>query len=133
MALLCPDPILRFEDNNGNALAGGFLYTYQAGTSTPEASYTDSTGGTPNTNPVVLNSRGEANVWLTPGQSYKFILKDSLGSTIWTVDNVNPTQSSGTVNTLTAIAGTNSITATCLGINAYAKDQIFAGNMSCFY
>jgi hypothetical protein len=81
-------PKLQFFDNDGNPLVGGKLYTYAAGTTTPLATYTDSTGATPNTNPVILDSRGEANVWLA-AQSYKFVLKTSTDSTIWTVDNVS--------------------------------------------
>ncbi len=81
-------PKLQFFDNDGNPLVGGKLYTYAAGTTTPLATYTDSTGATPNTNPIILDSRGEANVWLT-AQSYKFVLKTSTDSTIWTVDNVS--------------------------------------------
>lgn len=87
-ALLAPDPMFRAYDNNNNPLAGGQLYTYQAGTTTPAATYTDSTGNTPNSNPVVLNARGEAPVWLSPTQAYKVVLKDSNGNTIWTVDQV---------------------------------------------
>lgn len=86
--LLAPLPVQRFFDNNNNPLAGGFLYTYQAGTTIPSATFTDSTGSTPNTNPIALNARGEASVWLTPGQSYKFILQDASGNTIWTSDNL---------------------------------------------
>lgn len=80
--------VQRFVDNNGNALAGGQLYTYQAGTSTLQPTYTDSTGLTANTNPIVLNARGEANIWVTSGQAYKFALYDSLSNLIWTVDNI---------------------------------------------
>ncbi len=58
-----------------------------AGTTTPLATYTDSTGLTPNANPVILDANGEANVWMTDG-SYKFVLLDSLGVPQWTVDNV---------------------------------------------
>lgn len=72
----------------GAPLAGGKLHTYAAGTSTPLATYTDSTGGTPNANPVILNSRGEADVWLTEGSGYKLTLTDSADVTVWTVDNV---------------------------------------------
>jgi hypothetical protein len=86
---LSPLLIQRFVDNNGNALVGGLLYTYAAGTTTPQATYTDSTGSTNNPNPVVANSRGEANVWLNPALSYKFILTDQYGNQIWTEDNVS--------------------------------------------
>jgi hypothetical protein len=81
-------PKLQFFDNNGNPLVGGKLYTYAAGTTTPLATYTDSTGVTPNTNPIILDSRGEANVWLDATQ-YKFELKTSADALIWTVDNIS--------------------------------------------
>lgn len=87
--LLSPLPVQRFYDNNNNPLVGGQLFSYVAGTSTPQATYTDSTGGTANTNPVILNSRGEANVWIIPGQAYKFVLEDSLNNVIWTTDQVS--------------------------------------------
>jgi hypothetical protein len=75
-------------DNSGNLAVGGQLYTYAAGTSTPLASYTDSTGSTPNANPVIMNSRGEASVWLTPNTAYKLVAYDSLGNLLWTQDQV---------------------------------------------
>lgn len=78
----------KFFDNNGIPLASGTVSTFIAGTSTPTATYTDSTGGTPNANPIVLNARGECDIWLLPNTGYKFVLKDSLGNTIWTEDNV---------------------------------------------
>jgi hypothetical protein len=64
------------------------LYTYIAGTTTLQATYTDSTATTANTNPIILDSRGEANVWLG-GAIYKFVLKDADGALIWTVDNIS--------------------------------------------
>jgi hypothetical protein len=64
------------------------LYTYIAGTTTPQTTYTDSTATTANTNPIVLDSRGEANVWLG-GAIYKFVLKDADDALIWTVDNIS--------------------------------------------
>ena len=85
---LAPTPKLQFFDLNGAPLSGGLLYTYAAGTTTPLASYTDSTGNFANTNPIVLDSRGEANVWLE-GAIYKFALYTSVGVLIWTVDNIN--------------------------------------------
>lgn len=83
-------PVLRqrFFDSDGAPLAGGKVYSYQAGTTTPQATYTDQTGVTPNTNPVILDADGYADIWLNPALSYKFVLKDALGALIWTVDNV---------------------------------------------
>jgi hypothetical protein len=88
MSTLAPTPKLQFFDANGAPLVGGKLYTYAAGTTTPLASYTDSTGNTANTNPIILDSRGEANVWLGAAV-YKFALYDSTNVLIWTVDNIN--------------------------------------------
>jgi hypothetical protein len=87
---LAPTPKLQFFDANGAPLVGGKLYTYAAGTTTPLASYTDSTGNTANTNPIILDSRGEANVWLS-GAIYKFALYSATNVLIWTVDNINGT------------------------------------------
>lgn len=91
--ILSPLPVQKFFDNNGNPLVGGLLFTYQAGTTTPIATYQDSGGGSPNTNPVVLNFRGEANVWLDISATYKFVLSPSTDTDpptnpIWTVDNI---------------------------------------------
>ena len=85
---LSPTPKLQFFDANGAPLAGGLLYTYEAGSTTPLTSYTDSTGVSANTNPIVLDSRGEANVWLGAA-IYKFALYTSAGVLIWTVDNIS--------------------------------------------
>jgi len=87
MAVVTPTAKTQFIDAAGAPLAGGKLYTYAAGTTTPQASYTDSTGATANSNPVILDSRGEANVWL--GEAvYKFKLTDANDVEIWTVDYI---------------------------------------------
>jgi hypothetical protein len=84
-------PLLRqrFFDSNGNPLSGGKLYTYVSGTTTPQATYTDQSGGTPNANPVILDSSGAANVWLDPSLTYKFVLKDSSDVVQFTSDAVS--------------------------------------------
>lgn len=80
----------QFFDNNGIPLSGGLIYTYQAGSSTPLATYTDVNGTTANTNPIVLDASGRlANeVWLTYGYYYKFVLKTSAATTLGTYDNL---------------------------------------------
>jgi hypothetical protein len=88
MAALFPAPFSVYFDDNGNPLAGGLVYTYVAGTTTPLATYTDSGGGTPNANPVVLDSAGRANIWYDGSKLYKIVLKSSAGATIRTSDNV---------------------------------------------
>ena len=80
----------QFFDNNGVPLSGGLLYTYQAGSSTPLATYTDINGTIANPNPIVLNSSGRLNdeVWLTYGYNYKFVLQTSAAVTLGTYDNL---------------------------------------------
>lgn len=91
---LSPLPVFRAWDNLGLPLFGGKLFTYVAGTTTKQATFTDSTGGTPNTNPVILNFRGEANVWLDPTKVYKLVLApandtDPPTNPFWTVDQIS--------------------------------------------
>lgn len=84
-------PRFRAFDLNGAPLAGGKLYTYVSGTSTPQPTYptyADALAGTnANANPVVLDANGEASVF---GQAlpYKFILRDSADTVQWTQDAV---------------------------------------------
>ena len=81
-------------------LAGGKIYTYAAGTTTPLATYTDSTGLSANTNPIVLDAAGfccgGANgLWLTNGVAYKFVVQDANGVQQYVTDNVNATSGGG--------------------------------------
>jgi hypothetical protein len=90
---LSPLPIQKFFDNNGRPLVGGLLYTYEAGTSTKIVTYKDESGSSQNTNPIVLDYRGECQVWLDPELTYKFVLSppndtDPPTNPIWTVDNI---------------------------------------------
>ena len=81
----------QFFTNTGAVLTGGKLYTYQAGTTTPQVTYTTSAGNVARTNPVVLDAAGRVpdsgEIWLLP-VSYKFILRDSNDVLIATYDNI---------------------------------------------
>jgi hypothetical protein len=81
----------QFFDNNGVPLSGGKIYTYEAGTTTPLATYTSSSGTTAHTNPIVLNSGGRVpsggEIW-NQLRLYKFVLETSTGVLIATYDNV---------------------------------------------
>jgi len=70
----------------GAVLAGGKLYTYEAGTATPLAVYTDAALSVPHANPVVLDANGEATIYAAAGTAYKFVLKNSADVTQWTID-----------------------------------------------
>lgn len=80
-AVLLTPPNLQFLDDNGDPVAGGFVYTYAAGTMTPKATYTDYTGGTPASNPVELDAAGRPEtigaIWLEEGGAYKFVVTDA--------------------------------------------------------
>lgn len=100
------DPVQHFTDGNGALLSGGKLFTYAAGTTTKQATYTDSTAGTTNTNPVILNSRGEANVWFDQSKAYKLVLAPSTdtdppANPIWTVDNLSALSATNILSQIT--------------------------------
>lgn len=88
----------QFFDNNGNPLAGGKLWSYQAGTTTPKTTYTTSAGNVEHTNPIVLDSAGRVatgEIWLTAGENYKFVLMTSVDVTIATWDNITGINGTG--------------------------------------
>ena len=88
MASLTPTPKQQIFGSDGAPLVGGKIYTYAAGTTTPLATYTDYGAGTPNTNPIILNSLGQANIWLGTS-SYKFSVYTSADVLLYTVDNIS--------------------------------------------
>lgn len=88
MASLTPTPKQQFFDANGNPLVLGKVYTYQGGTTTPIPTYVDQVGATANTNPIILDARGMANIWLQSTVSYKFVVTDSADVLQFTTDNI---------------------------------------------
>jgi hypothetical protein len=125
IAQLSVPPLFKAFDNNGNPLAGGLLYSYAAGTSTPQATYPSSSEITPNPNPVTLNFKGEAAVWLDPTLSYKLNLTDASGNTMpgYPVDNIQGLLS-GTVGSL--IPSTSNVYT--LGNSSFSWQNIYVGN-----
>jgi hypothetical protein len=114
---LTPSPKMQFFTAAGIPLVGGKLYTYASGTTTPLATYTDSTGNFTNTNPVILDSRGESSVWLGPSR-YTFRLEDANNNLIWTVDGVGTIQ--GVQNpVIAATAGQTVFTVPQYGLGGY--------------
>lgn len=94
--VLTPNAKQQFFDNNGRPLVGGKLFTYAAGTSTKLAT-TVSAAGANNANPIILDYRGECNVWIPPNVAYKFVLAPSTDTdppthAIWTVDGIVSSQ-----------------------------------------
>jgi len=98
----------QFFDNNGVILSGGKIYTYAAGTTTPQTTYTSSSGATPHANPIVLDSAGRVpggEIWLTDGLNYKFTIETATAILIGTYDNIS---SAGGSTTATDISLTPS-------------------------
>lgn len=106
----------RAETDAGLPLVGGMLYTYASGTTTYKAAYTDATLTTPAAHPVVLNARGEAQVWLGAG-AYSLRLTDAAGVTVWTTDGVRAPDVAGTAQAAVD-ALRNDITSTALNKGA---------------
>jgi hypothetical protein len=88
VAYLAPSLRLKSWLNNGQPNAFGTVFTYAAGTVIPAATYTDSTGSVQQTNPIVLNQRGEASVWQLPNVALKYIEFDAGGNQIGSTDQV---------------------------------------------
>jgi hypothetical protein len=99
-AIISPTPKWQLSDQNGKPYSGGLVFSYAAGTTTPQATFADSTGLILNPNPIVLDSAGRASVFLTCGISYKFVIQNSLSVAQYTQDNVTlPCVSVGGANT----------------------------------
>ncbi len=114
MAKLLPYPRFRAFDSSGDPLAGGKVYTYEAGTTTPKTSYTNSLETVANTNPVILDSQGYGDIWITG--TYKIVITDANDVVISTTDNIQndagATGAAGTFQMATAAGSADAIEAT---------------------
>lgn len=81
MAVVLPNGRNQFFASDGSFLSGGKVYAYVPGTSTPKDTYTTSVGSVANTNPVVLNTRGEAAIYWNG--TYDVLLKTAADVTVW--------------------------------------------------
>lgn len=88
MATSVVNPRVQFFANNGRPLIGGRIHTYVAGSSTRARTYKDAAKAQPNTNPIILDGRGEAQIYLAEGVEYKFVVEDSKGTLIYTQEPV---------------------------------------------
>jgi hypothetical protein len=106
----------QFFTNTGAVLTGGKLYTYAAGTTTPQTTYTTSAGNVAWTNPIVLDAAGRVSgsgeIWITVGVTYKFVLKDSNDVLIGTYDNVTAEVNTDASLVSYTPAGTGAVTTT---------------------
>jgi hypothetical protein len=139
----------QFLDNSGNVLTGGKIFTYAAGTTTPQVTYTTNAGNIPHPNPIILDAAGRipsgGEIWLTDGLIYKFILRDANDVLIATYDGITginsnfvaftnqqeiQTATAGqTVFNLTTMSyqpGTNSLSVFVDGVNQYGPGAQYA-------
>jgi hypothetical protein len=116
----------QFFDNNGVPLAGGLIYTYQAGSSTPLVTYQDNAGTIANANPIVLDSAGRVpnEIWLLNGYSYKFIITSASGTSLITLDNLY-----GILQTAPAV--TNTVPSGLIAIWSGSTGSIPSGWLLC--
>ena len=116
----------QFFTNTGSVLTGGKLYTYAAGTTTPQVSYTTSAGTVARTNPIILDAAGRVaeggEIWITSA-AYKFVLRDSTDVLIATYDNISGIgASSYQINNFT---GDGVLTAFTLSAASFGEDFTF--------
>lgn len=96
----------QFFDANGDPLAGGQIYQFEAGSFTvQQTTYSDNTGDTPNPQPIVLDSSGRNTtaIWLQSGDAYNLVLEDSSNVFIDSLDDIIGIQASSSVTTSTSI------------------------------
>src|SRR5574343_1272768 len=104
-------PVIRhqFLTDAGLVASGYKLFSYQAGTTTKLATYSDADLTVPNTNPIVLDAAGRATIFLS-ANTYKVVLAPSTdtdppASPVWTVDDVESLAGLGTTQDVVAVAG----------------------------
>jgi hypothetical protein len=119
-------PVFQFN-NNGSPMVNGTLTTYITGTSTLSPTWQDSALTILNTNPIVLNSRGEATIWLDQSVVYRFVLKDSTGTVQWTKDNIAGSPSGLNLQGISA-AGISTYTGTAaLPVTDFGNLVVYSG------
>ena len=138
----------QFFNNDGTPLAGGLIYTYAAGTSTPAVTYTSSSGIIAHSNPIVLDAAGRVptgEIWLSDVLAYKFVIKTSADVLIASYDNVvginsnfiaytaqqeiqtaTAGQTLFTLTTMSYQPGTNNLTVFVDGVNQYGPGAQYA-------
>jgi hypothetical protein len=118
---LCPPIVFKWFDDDNAPAQGWKLYTYIAGSSTPVDTFTDSSGASQNTNPIILDARGEARLWLDPSVSYKLVVTTPTGDPLspkFVQDDV--TNAGGSVSGLSRVYYSDSSTIAFSGLGTLA-------------
>jgi len=114
---IIPSPIFTGIDVNGDPVSGGKLYTYAAGTTTAQTTYSNVNLTVANANPVVLDSAGRATVFVTSGSSFKYVLKTSADVELWSADNIGAVPKSTATLDVTVTAGEDLTALDCVYIS----------------
>lgn len=132
-ASLIPNAKQQFVDINGSPLVAGAVYFYERGTLIPKDTFQDAAQTILNTNPVILDSRGQATIY---GQgAYRQILEDAAGNTIWdgdieefgaTIFGAQLTIAASTTTDLGTIASNNILITGTATINSFGTSATLA-------
>lgn len=119
-AVLLPQGKQQYFTSAGVPLVGGKVFTYDAGTTNPRTTWADAGQIAPNTNPIILDARGEATIFWSG--AYKVVIKDALDNVIWTVDGISSLLTSLAQSLIPALNNTYD-----LGSAAFAWRQLYLG------
>ncbi|CAB3643491.1 hypothetical protein LMG26685_02164 [Achromobacter mucicolens] len=108
-------------DLNGRPLVGERLYTYVNTTTTPAVTYQDAAGLAANTNPIILDDRGEAVIFLQDGVKYTWVLKTAADVLVWSQDDISGS-AGGTTGGITVV---NSLPSSDIGVVYLAGQGLF--------
>lgn len=121
----------QFFGDDGAPLAGGKLYTYESGTTTPQTTYEDQAGATTNSNPIVLDAAGRCELWLDPALEYSLVLRDADSVLIYTWDDISgAAAAAGLVTSVNGETGDVVLTADDIGFSTGTSTGWFAGTDS---
>lgn len=104
-AILLPNGKQQYFTTAGLPAVGYKVATFAAGTSNPQTTWQDALKVAQQTNPIILDGRGEASIFWDG--AYKVQLQDSTGAVIWTQDNLQSQQNSFVTSLVPSV--TNSI------------------------
>lgn len=124
---LAPSMHPQFLDATGKMLSGGFVFTYQAGTTIRQDTYTDSSGTIINAWPIPLDATGspsnlstQTGIWLS-NNTYKICAYSSAMVQAWCTDNVSAYQILNGVQNIT-FGGVTSDQTGAAGMLGYRSD-----------